>query len=75
MKYRTEQLYGINPKELANMRHYDALQKSRQCAVAHLANLVHEDEPMESWSVEKRELVAYLKKAIEWCEIKIDEME
>lgn len=74
VKYSTQELYGIDPKDLANMRYYDALQKCRQGAIAHKNRIVY-SKPMCELTSGEQELLTYLEKSIVWCEKKLDEME
>lgn len=74
MKYTTEQLYGIDPKQLANMRYYDALQKVRQGAIAHKERLIS-SKPLHKLTSEEQAMVTYLEKTIKGREFLIDEME
>ena len=74
MKYSTQELYNIDPKDLANMRYYDALQKCRQGAIVHKKRIVY-SKPLKELTSEEQELLAYLEKSIKWCEQKLFEME
>ena len=74
MKYSTQKLYNIDPKDLVNMRYYDALQKCRQGAIAHKERLIN-SKPLHELTSEEQELLAYLEKSIKWCEQKLLEME
>ena len=74
MKYSTQELYGIDPKDLANMRYFDALQKCRQGAIEHKNRIVY-SKPLKELTSEEQELLAYLEKSIKWCEQKLFEME
>ena len=74
MKYSTQELYGIDPRGLANMRYYDALQKCRQGAIAHKKRIVY-SKSLHKLTSEEQELLAYLEKSIKWCEQKLLEME
>ena len=74
MKYSTQQLYGHNPKELAILTHYEALQLSKQGAEQTRFDLVNEDDKVLEWHSEKESFVKYLSKSIRWCEYKLDEM-
>ena len=75
MKYGTQELYGIEPEKLANMRTVDYLRLCRDAAIAKRETLVHEDEPIWFWSVEKRHMIDYLAKAINSREFLLNEME
>ena len=74
MKFSTQELYGIDPKDLANMRYYDALQKVRQGAIAHKERLIN-SKPLHELTSEEQAMVAYLEKTIKGREFLIDEME
>lgn len=74
MKYTTEQLYGIDPRQLANMRYYDALQKCRQGAIAHRDRII-QSKPLHELTSEEQAMVTYLEKTINGREFLIDEME
>lgn len=74
MKYTTEQLYGIDPRLLANMRYYDALQKCRQGAIAH-RNRIIRSKHLHELTSEEQAMVKYLEKTINGREFLIDEME
>ncbi len=75
MKYGTEELYGIEPEKLANMKTIDYLRICRDAAIRKREALVHEDEPIWFWSVEKRAMIDYLTKAINSREFLLNEME
>jgi len=74
MKFSTQELYGIDPKDLANMRYYDALQKVKQGAIAHKERLI-KSKPLHKLTSEEQEMVVYLEKTIKGREFLIDEME
>jgi len=74
MKFSTQELYGIDPKDLANMRYYDALQKVRQGAIAHKERIIN-SKPLHELTSEEQEMVVYLEKTIKGREFLIDEME
>ena len=74
MKHSTQELYGIDPRDLANMRYYDALQKCRQGAIAHKNRIVY-SKPMCELTSGEHVFLSYLEKSIKWCENKLDEME
>lgn len=74
MKYGTKLIYGIDPQQLANMRHIDALHACKQGAIAHKNRIVY-SKPMCELTSAEQELLAYLEKSIKWCEKKLDEME
>ena len=75
MKYKTIELYGIDPRELAKMSYYEALIKCKSSAVARRAVLVHEAQKINTWDSEKEEFIKYLSKTIKWCEEKLKEIE
>ena len=75
MKYGTEELYGIEPEKLANMKTIDYLRICREAAIRKREALVHEDEPIWFWSVEKHAMIDYLTKAISSREFLLNEME
>ena len=75
MKYGTQELYGIEPEKLANMKTIDYLRICRDAAIRKREALVHEDEPIWFWSVEKRAMIDYLTKAINSREFLLNEME
>ena len=75
MKYGTEELYGIEPEKLANMKTIEYLRICRDAAIRKREALVHEDEPIWFWSVEKRAKIDYLTKAINSREFLLNEME
>lgn len=74
MRYTTQELYGIDPRTLANMRYYDALQKCRQGAIAHKEKIV-KSKPLHELTSEEQAMVTYLEKTIKGREFLIDEME
>lgn len=74
MKYTTQELYGIDPRNLANMRYYDALQKCRQGAIAHKEKFIN-SKPLHELTSEEQAMVKYLEKTIKGREFLIDEME
>lgn len=75
MKYDTMTLYNIDPKELGEMSHKNALVMCKHKAIAHKANLVHDKQCVSEWDAEKDALIKYLSKTIKWCDFKISEME
>ena len=74
MKYGTQELYNIDPKECALMTHYEALTLCKEKAVEHRNILVHEQQHIHEWNSEKEEFIKYISKTINWCELKLDEM-
>lgn len=75
MKYKTEELYGIDPKELGEISYKNALVMCKHKAMAHKANLVHDRQCVSEWDKDKEALIKYLSKTIQWCDDKIMEME
>ena len=75
MKYGTEELYGVEPEKLAKMKTIDYLRICKEAAIRKREYLVHEDEPIWFWSVEKRAMIDYLTKAINSREFLLNEME
>lgn len=74
MKFSTQELYGIDPKTLANMRYYDALQKVRKGAIAH-RDMIINSKLLHELTSEEQAMVIYLEKTINGREFLIDEME
>lgn len=74
MRYTTQELYGIDPRTLANMRYFDALQKCRQGAIAHKNRIIN-SKPLHELTSEEQAMVTYLEKTIKGREFLIDEME
>lgn len=74
MRYTTQELYGIDPRTLANMRYFDALQKCRQGAIAHKNRIIN-SKPLQELKSEEQAMVTYLEKTIKGREFLIDEME
>ena len=73
MKYGTKLIYGIDPQQLANMRHIDALNACKIGAKERLNKLT---KPlMIKWGRRRYELVTYIEKSLKWLDNKIDEME
>lgn len=75
MKHSTQELYGIDPKDLREMSYYNALRLCKTRAEEQYYNLAHEKECISEWSNEKEEKIKYIKKAIKWCDEKLKEME
>lgn len=74
MKFSTQELYGIDPRTLSDMRYYDALQKCRQGAISHKRRIIN-SKPLHELTSEEQAMVAYLEKTIKSREFLIDEME
>ena len=74
MKYTTQELYGIDAKQLANMRTYDYLQKTKWCAIKRREEIIF-SKPMHELTSEEQEMVKYLDKAIKGREFLLNEME
>lgn len=75
MKYKTMELYNIDPKELGEISYKKALVMCKNQAIAHKANLVHNEQCVNEWDADKEALIKYLTKTIKWCSEKIEEME
>ena len=75
MKYKTIELYGIDPKDLSDLSYKNALVMCKHKAMAHKANLVHDKQCVSEWDKDKEALIKYLSKTISLCEEKIGEME
>lgn len=73
MKYGTKLIYGIDPQQLANMRHIDALHACRKGAKNRLDKLTKPS--MLNWGKRRSELIAYIQKSINWLDRKIKEIE
>lgn len=73
MKYGTKLIYGIDPQQLANMRHIDALRACRKGAKNRLDKLTKPN--MLKWGKRRSGLIAYIQKSINWLDRKIEEME
>ena len=73
MKYGTKLIYGIDPQQLANMRHIDALHACRKGAKQRLDKLTKPN--MLKWSKRRSGLIAYIQKSINWLDKKIGEIE
>ena len=73
MKYGTKLIYGIDPQQLANMRHIDALHACKQGAKERLEKLTK--PPMITWGNRRSKLVVYIEKSIKWLDKKIGEIE
>ena len=72
MKYGTKLIYGIDPQQLANMRHIDALHACRKGAKQRLDKLTKPN--MLKWGKRRSGLIAYIQKSINWLDRKIEEM-
>lgn len=73
MKYGTKLIYGIDPQQLANMRHIDALHACRKGAKTRLDKLTKPS--MLKWGKRRSGLIAYIQKSINWLDKKMEEME
>ena len=60
MKYGTKLIYGIEPQQLANMRHIDALHACKQGAKKRLDKLTKPS--MLKWGKRRSALIAYIQK-------------
>ena len=74
MKYSTQELYDLDPKELAEMTYKDALEAQLKGAKNKLNNLVNRSISLSHWTDEDH--VNYIKysKAVEWCKAKLEEI-
>lgn len=75
MKYKTIELYGIDPKDLSDMSYKNALVMCKKKAITRKEDLVHDKQCVSEWDKDKEALIKYLSKTISWCEEKIGEME
>lgn len=75
MKYKTIELYGVDPKDLSSMSYKNALVMCKHKAIAHKANLVHDKQCVSEWDADKEALIKYLSKTILWCSKKLEELE
>jgi hypothetical protein len=73
MKYGTKLIYGIDPQQLANMRHIDALHACKKGAKNRLDKLIKPS--MLKWGKRRSGLIAYIQKSINWLDRKIKEIE
>ena len=73
MKYSTKLVYGIDPQQLANMRHIDALYACKRGAKERLKKLIK--PPLMDWGSRRSNLVFYIEKSIKWIDDKLGEME
>ena len=73
MKYGTKLIYGIDPQQLANMRHIDALHACKRGAKDRLEKLTKPS--MVKWGNRRSKLVVYIEKSIKWLDKKIGEIE
>lgn len=73
MKYGTKLIYGIDPQQLANMRHIDALHACKRGAKERLDQLTKPS--MLNWGKRRSALIAYIQKSINWLDKKIKEIE
>ena len=73
MKYGTKLIYGIDPQQLANMRHIDALHACRKGAKNRLYKLTKPSAI--TWGVRRNSLINYIQKSIKWLDKKISEIE
>ena len=73
MKYGTKLIYGIDPQQLANMRHIDALHACRKGAKNRLDKLTKPN--MLKCGKRRSGLIAYIQKSINLLDRKMEEME
>lgn len=73
MKYGTKLIYGIDPKQLANMRYIDALHACKRGAKDRLEKLTKPS--MVKWGNRRSKLIVYIEKSIKWLDKKIGEIE
>ena len=73
MKYGTKLIYGIDPQQLANMRHIDALHACKRGAKYRLEKLTKPS--MVKCGNRRSALIAYIQKSINWLDKKIGEIE
>jgi len=74
MKYSTLIVYGIPPKDLANMRHVDALRACKAGGIKRLNQLTHKSPNQANWCKRRTDLIKYIGKAVKWQEMKLNEM-
>ena len=75
MKYSTQELYDLDPKELAKMTYKDALEAQLKGAKRKLDKLVHRKTKLSSWTDEDHLKHEAYSKAVEWCKAKLEEIE
>ena len=73
MKYGTKLIYGIDPKQLANMSYIDALHACKRGAKDRLEKLTKPS--MVKWGNRRSKLIVYIEKSIKWLDKKIGEVE
>ena len=73
MKYGTKLIYGIDPQQLANMRHIDALHACKRGAKDRLEKLTKPS--MVKWGNRRSKLIVYIEKSIKLLDKKIGEIE
>lgn len=74
MKYSTQELYGLDPKELANLPYKEALIICKEAASLRLNNLVFRNIPIFAWTDKDNLMHKELDKAVKWCNDKLDEL-
>lgn len=74
MKYSTLDLYGIDPKELADLPYKQALIRCKEAANLRLNTLVFRDIPLFAWTDKDQLMHKELDKAVKWCTDKLDEL-
>ena len=73
MKYGTKLIYGIDPQQLANMRHVDALNACKCGGKLQLKRF--SKPPVAKWGGRRLALVAYISKSLKWVDKKLKEIE
>lgn len=74
MKHSTQELYDLDPKELAEMTYGNALQAQLEGASKKLDQLVNRPVQLSEWTNEDHlKHVAY-SDAVEWCKAKLEEI-
>ena len=74
MKYSTLDLYGIDPKELADLPYKQALIRCKEAANLRLNTLVFRNIPLFAWTDKDQLMHKELDKAVKWCTDKLDEL-
>ena len=74
MKYSTQELYDLDPKELAEMTYKDALEAQLKGASKKVNSIVYRDIPLFAWTDEDHLKHKACSKAVEWCKAKLEEI-